>query len=293
MKSTGMRHIEGSWPDNVDGSVNEQVDRYIKKATKDNRFKSAVAALAATAEAAVRQNNSVDIYEQYFVDCANRSSAAGKPAAGASGGGAASAASGSNSSAAEAGKKGDASASAAPAAGAAGVSSSPAEVRDSDAAALAASFSAPILSAEAPYLRGVAALHDPAPVKRTATSINWHPEGTKLAVAYSVLKFQDDRVVTGLMPTQSYVWDIASPNAPVVELLPPSPLTSLRFNSKTPDILAGGCYNGLVALFDVKKPRGLAVASSALEKSHHDPVYDVFWVQSKTNNQFCSCSTGA
>lgn len=31
--------------------------------------------------------------------------------------------------------------------------------------------------------------------------------------------------------------------------------------------------------------------TSSIDKSHHDPVYDVFWIQSKTNNQFASVST--
>ena len=109
-----------------------------------------------------------------------------------------------------------------------------------------------------------------------------------------------------------------------MELLPPSPLVCLRFNVKTPDILVGGCvggwggrsggtgvataqgtttlhqsaapacscYNGLVGVFDTKKPRGIALTTSSIDRSHHDPVYDVFWVQSKTNNQFVSVSTG-
>lgn len=47
----------------------------------------------------------------------------------------------------------------------------------------------------------------------------------------------------------------------------------------------------MVAVFDIKKPRALACTASAIDKSHHDPVYDVFWVQSKTNTQFASVST--
>ena len=48
------------------------------------------------------------------------------------------------------------------------------------------------------YHRGVvhdrrdlaAVFRDPNSVKRTATSIHWHPEGNRIAVAYSVLAFQ-------------------------------------------------------------------------------------------------------
>ena len=90
----------------------------------------------------------------------------------------------------------------------------------------------------------------------------------------------------------AYLWDISAPNAPLVELLPPSPLVCIRFNVKTPDVLIGGCYNGLVTTFDIRRPRAVVTAVSTIERSHHDPVYDVFWVQSKTNNQFVSVSTG-
>jgi len=34
-RSIGMRHTEGGWPENVDGTEAEQVERYLKKANKD------------------------------------------------------------------------------------------------------------------------------------------------------------------------------------------------------------------------------------------------------------------
>jgi len=44
--------------------------------------------------------------------------------------------------------------------------------------------------------KGVAVFRDPSSIKRTATSINWHPEATssKVAVSYSILNFQDERL---------------------------------------------------------------------------------------------------
>lgn len=141
---------------------------------------------------------------------------------------------------------------------------------------------------------------DPNDVKRTATSINWHPDTTasaKVAVSYSILNFQDVRFMNSRMPHQSYVWDVLNPNTPDVELLPPSPLCCLRFNPKNTEILAGGSYNGLVTTYDLRKSSGAAsreispTITSAIENSHHDPVYDVFWINSKTGNQMVSVST--
>lgn len=40
--------------------------RYRKKAEKDEEFVRALAALGATAEALIKQNNALDIYEEYF-----------------------------------------------------------------------------------------------------------------------------------------------------------------------------------------------------------------------------------
>ena len=58
----------------------------------------------------------------------------------------------------------------------------------------------------------------------------------------------------------------------------------------------GGCHNGLITYFDLRKPNRPAGQCSALEvsvveKSHHDPVSDVFWVSSKTGHQCASVST--
>jgi dynein intermediate chain 2, axonemal len=43
------------------------------------------------------------------------------------------------------------------------------------------------------------------------------------------------------MPVASYVWDVMNPNAPDVELIPPSPLCCLRFNPKSTDTLVSFC----------------------------------------------------
>ncbi|CAE7742446.1 ODA6, partial [Symbiodinium microadriaticum] len=154
-------------------------------------------------------------------------------------------------------------------------------------------------SSEPPSAKGLAVFRDPNEVKRTATSINWHPDPlapAKIAVSYSILNFQDSRFMNTRMPHQSYLWDILNPNTPDVELLPPSPLCCLRFNPKNTDTLVGGSYNGLITFYDLRKAAAGAkettpYSTSVIEKSHHDPVYDVFWINSKTGNQCVSVST--
>lgn len=155
-------------------------------------------------------------------------------------------------------------------------------------------------SSEPPSAKGLAVFRDPLDDKRTATSINWHPDPAapaKIAVSYSDLTFQNSKFSASRMPQQSFIWDILNPNTPDVELLPPSPLCCLRFNPKNTDSLVGGSYNGLITFYDLRRSGSgtsketLPFSTSLIEKSHHDPVYDVFWINSKTGNQCVSVST--
>ena len=128
------------------------------------------------------------------------------------------------------------------------------------------------------------------------TSISWHPEAGKIAVTYSVLNFQDARLANAKLPPQSYIWDMTNPNSPEYEIIPPSPLCCLKFNPKNPDTLVGGSYNGMISFYDVRKTQVHSkevtpTATSLIENSHHDPVYDIFWINSKTGNQCASVST--
>ena len=260
-KSSSMRHVEGGWPKDVDATEQSDVSRFRKKAEKDDEYKGAVKALGPIIARCMRQINTIDIYQEYFEgDHVDHSS-------------------------------------------------------------------------EPPSAKGLAVFRDPNEPKRTATSINWHPDPAapaKIAVSYSSLQFQDTR---GRIPQQSYIWDILNPNTPESELLPPSPLCCLRFNPKNTDTLIGGSYNGLITFYDLRRsgssnPTGTTTAGasgagaasggagfnaststatgasglgsgkevlpfscSVIEKSHHDPVYDVFWINSKTGNQAVSVST--
>jgi dynein intermediate chain 2 len=156
-------------------------------------------------------------------------------------------------------------------------------------------------AAEAPSATGVAVFSDPTfastGLRRTVTSIDWHPDGpSKFAATYAVMRFQDPRLSAAALPVDSYIWDVHNPNAPEVALKAASPLTCLRFNPKNADLLVGGSYNGLVSFFD-RRRAGTRVKSitphevSAIEYSHHDPVFDVRWTQSKSGNLCVSAST--
>ncbi|OEH80488.1 dynein intermediate protein [Cyclospora cayetanensis] len=139
------------------------------------------------------------------------------------------------------------------------------------------------------YIKSKALLKDPlADCKRAVTCAAWHPEGPqKLAVGYGIMKFQGQ---PESLPASALLWDPRHPNEPLAELGSPSPAVSLAFNTKISDLLVGGCYNGVVCLWDLRK--GMKpVEVSGSSSSHYDPVYEVVWTQSKTNSEFVSAST--
>jgi dynein intermediate chain 2 len=128
---------------------------------------------------------------------------------------------------------------------------------------------------------------------RHVTRISWHPEGPHRFVAsYSILRFQrmDDS-----LPRMSFIWDVENPNQPAAELNAVSPLVSLAYQPKNVDLIAGGCYNGLIMLYDLRSGGGGSrpVLKTNFQNSHYDPVYDLVWLQSKTQSECVTVSSDA
>ncbi|XP_051490777.1 dynein axonemal intermediate chain 2 [Apus apus] len=215
--SRGVNHVEGGWPKDINPQEPEQTARFRKKLEKDENYVNTILHLGTLMEHYVKQNNTVDIYEEYF-------------------------------------EEGDV-----------------VELED-----------------QPPYAKTINILRDPNVVKRTATRLSWNPNASeKLAVAYSNLQFQHS---TKDMSFDSYIWDLGNPNEPELALSPSSPLVSLEYNPKDSNILLGGCYNGQMAYWDIRKGE-LPVEVSTVEFSHRDPVYGALWLQSKTGTDCFSAST--
>lgn len=137
-------------------------------------------------------------------------------------------------------------------------------------------------------MKTVALFKDPADEKRSVTKVGWHPEGpTKIVGSYSNLRFQR---MSEDMPSASFIWDISERNVPLTELRTNSPMICCQYNHKNSDMLVGGCYNGLLNHYDLRKGPA-PVMKSAVEVSHYDPVYDVVWLQSKTGTECASVSS--
>jgi len=140
---------------------------------------------------------------------------------------------------------------------------------------------------EPPSAKNISVFKDPEKIKRAATQISWNPDGgKKMAVAYSSLAFQ--QAPEG-MSSNSYIWNLNNPNFPEMTLAPPSPLVSLEYSNKDPNIVMGGSYNGLLVYWDLRASV-TPCKMTTIEKSHRDPVYAIQWVQSK-HHECMSTST--
>mmetsp|Transcript_27129 Transcript_27129/g.55272 ORF Transcript_27129/g.55272 Transcript_27129/m.55272 type:complete len:571 (-) Transcript_27129:175-1887(-) len=67
LQSQGIIHLEGGWPKDVDPSEVEQTLRFIKKTEKDEDYIRTIKGLGESLEHMIRQNNAIDIYEEYFI----------------------------------------------------------------------------------------------------------------------------------------------------------------------------------------------------------------------------------
>mmetsp|Transcript_33807 Transcript_33807/g.78069 ORF Transcript_33807/g.78069 Transcript_33807/m.78069 type:complete len:166 (+) Transcript_33807:206-703(+) len=145
-KTASIRHVEGGWPKDVDFTEQSDVTRYRKKAEKDAAYKTAIVKLVPIVGRCMLQNNSVNIYEDFFSDD---------------------------------------------------------DIKNGRRRTIHGS--------DPPSAKGLAVLKDPNHIKRTITSIDWHPElnTTKLAASYSIMNFQDKRVLEDhfYMPVSSTLMD--------------------------------------------------------------------------------------
>lgn len=216
-ENRGMNHSEGGWPKDINPSEAEQVIRYRKKVEKDEVYLQTLQRLGNEMDHFLKQNNAIDIYEEYFEGI------------------------------------------------------SVAKIVD-----------------EPPSAKTVGILRDPQELKRTVTHISWYPDGAhRLAAAYSMLEFQKS---PNGMPLESYIWAVDNPNKPEHVLKPSSPLLCLEYNPKDPHLLVGGCYNGQLALFDMRKG-SQPLETTPIEISHKDPIHKFVFPSSKTGSDVFTTST--
>lgn len=85
------------------------------------------------------------------------------------------------------------------------------------------------------------------------------------------------------------IWDINKPNSPIRSFETHSEVTTLSFNSKLTDLVAAGCSNGTISIFDIRQNK--IICSTKLEESHHEAVTDLVWMKSRNGTEFVTTST--
>ncbi|NXH66654.1 DNAI2 protein, partial [Hydrobates tethys] len=68
VESRGVNHVEGGWPKDINPQEVEQTIRFRKKAEKDENYVNTITHLGTLMEHCVKQNNAIDIYEEYFAE---------------------------------------------------------------------------------------------------------------------------------------------------------------------------------------------------------------------------------
>lgn len=90
------------------------------------------------------------------------------------------------------------------------------------------------------------------------------------------------------------VFSLKNPLHPEFTLTLDSGVVALHLHPEFPNLMAVGCYDGTVAVFDIrsgkKEPMYLSTARTG---KHNDPVWSVFWQVDELlkSLQFCSVST--
>ncbi|KAJ7421137.1 Dynein intermediate chain 2, axonemal [Pitangus sulphuratus] len=66
--SQGVNHVEGGWPKHVDPRNTEMTSRYREEVEREEIYTRAILRLGTLMEHCIRQNNAIDIYEEYFAE---------------------------------------------------------------------------------------------------------------------------------------------------------------------------------------------------------------------------------
>ncbi|XP_067826053.1 WD repeat-containing protein 34 [Heptranchias perlo] len=130
-------------------------------------------------------------------------------------------------------------------------------------------------------------LHYPEAKERQlhVTGVSWNVTGSVIACAYGRLEDGD------WSSEKSYVctWNLdrrgLNPKRPNTVIDVSSAVMCLAFHPVEPSLIAGGLYNGEVLIWNSSKTDDPLIARSGMsEDTHHEPVYQVQWIQSPSRS---------
>ena len=111
---------------------------------------------------------------------------------------------------------------------------------------------------------------------RSATGVCWNPAyGDLFAVSYGSLDFMRQNGGGSIA-----LFSLKATARPEYVYVLPAGVLCLDFHPRHPALLAIGCYDGTVQVFDVRRRDNKPVLASILASgTHSDPVWDVKWAQ--------------
>ncbi len=109
---------------------------------------------------------------------------------------------------------------------------------------------------------------------RTVSCSDWNPVNKDLlAVTYGELDLNVNS------PGYVMFWTLKNPSYPERIIKYPTRVTCCKFSQQNPNLLATGTYDGVVAIYDLRKKDGKPVAENKeLKAKHSDAIWEVHWV---------------
>ncbi|KAJ8325836.1 hypothetical protein O5D80_006023 [Batrachochytrium dendrobatidis] len=111
---------------------------------------------------------------------------------------------------------------------------------------------------------------------RSVMYMAWNRQNEDIiAVAYGEAKISSDA-----MPGLILCWSVKNPEWPERIYSSSSAVTSIDFSRMNPSLLAAGFFDGRVAIYDVRRKDNCPVLDdSDMNGKHHDPVWELKWVE--------------
>lgn len=121
--------------------------------------------------------------------------------------------------------------------------------------------------------------------ERTVSSMDWNPVNNDLlAATYGEFelapRFKKESLNSGNLEGALAFWTLKSPEFPERVIKTSSRATSCKFSPRNPNLIGVGLYDGVIAIYDIRKKGNQPIADSKeLDLKHLDVVWDVNWIQ--------------